>query len=114
MATSFHLTSGPSAPFIPSNCQPDPIVSWAPISFASSVAFDVVILVLTLSKLGTNRLPGSAVGRQVYRDSLLYFLATTCANITVLTVQSLGHKYDLLKPAIIPLSTVITVRPAFA
>lgn len=110
VATSFHLTTGPQAPFIPSNCQPDPIKNWAPISYASSVLYDIVILILTLWKLRANRMPGSAVGKQIYWDSVAYFLATASANITVLVVQSLGTKHELLKPAIIPLSTVMTVR----
>jgi hypothetical protein len=97
-------------PFFGTNCQTRPIVDYSPISFASSVVFDLVALTLTLLKVGAAQLPGSRVGKQVYQDSLLYFFITTAANIIVLTIQSLGHAHDMLKPAILPLSTVLTVR----
>ena len=86
-----------------------PIVSWAPISYASSVGFDVVILLLTVLKIKADQARQSSIGRQIYRDSLLYFLATAATNITVLSIQALGHGHDMIKPTAVPFSTVITV-----
>jgi len=85
-----------------------PIVSWAPIGYASSVAFDAVVLLLTVSKLNTNRATSSKVGYIIYRDSLMYFLLTAATNITVLVIQALGTEWDLIKPTAVPFSTLIT------
>lgn len=86
-----------------------PIVSWAPISYSSSVAFDTVILILTIAKLNASRATRSNVGSIIYRDSLLYFLLTAVTNITVLIIQALGPGSDLIKPTAVPYSTLITV-----
>lgn len=91
-----------------------PIVSWAPISFGSSVAFDVVILLLTLARIRADRILTSKIGRQIYHDSLVYFVATAVTNITVLSIQALGHEYDMIKPAAVPFSTVITASTTFS
>ena len=84
------------------------IVSWAPISFASSVAFDTVILFLTILKLKSNRANTSHLGYLIYRDSLLYFLFTAVTNIIVLSIQSTGPSMDLIKPNAVPFSTLVT------
>lgn len=87
-----------------------PIVSWAPISYASSVAFDTVILLLTLAKLHGNLITAkSQVGKQIYRDNLTYFALTTVTNITVLTIQALPSSFDMIKPTAVPFSTLMTV-----
>lgn len=91
----------------------EPIVSWAPISYASSVGFDVVILLLTALKMKANQARQSPIGRQIYRDSLFYFLATAATNITVLSIQALGHEHDMIKPTAVPFSTVITVSSPY-
>ena len=85
------------------------IVSWAPISYASSVFFDTTILVLTLLKLRPALMAKSYVSRQIFRDTLLYFALTTVTNIVVLSIQSLGATHALLKPTAVPFSTVMTV-----
>lgn len=87
-----------------------PIQLWSPICFASSVLFDVVILTLSLIKIKANFT--SHVGYVVYRDSMLYFCATTITNITVLAIQALGENYDLVKPNAIPFSTLIVTTMA--
>ncbi|KAJ6566266.1 hypothetical protein B0H19DRAFT_708164 [Mycena capillaripes] len=89
VASQYHATTGPPTPF-GSNCQMKPIVSWAPISYASS----------------------SAVSKQIYRDNLLYFLITAATNITVLSIQALDDSFALVKPTAVPFSTVITVTMA--
>lgn len=87
-----------------------PIVSWAPISYASSVAFDTVVLVFTLAKLhGNLATTKSQVGKQIYRDNLIYFALTAVTNITVLSIQALGPKHDMIKPTAVPFSTLMTV-----
>ncbi|EIN08724.1 hypothetical protein PUNSTDRAFT_143460 [Punctularia strigosozonata HHB-11173 SS5] len=117
VASQYSAVTGPATPF-GSNCQMADIVSWAPISYASHVAFDVIILVLTVAKLTTNAGGGfgahkqSAISRQIYRDNLFYFLATTATNITVLSIQALDDSYALIKPTAVPFSTVITVTMA--
>ncbi|KAG5643502.1 hypothetical protein DXG03_000743 [Asterophora parasitica] len=109
VATQYEAITGPPTPF-GSNCQMLPIVSWAPISYASSVAFDTVVLVLTLAKLhGNLATTKSRVGKQIYRDNLVYFLLTAVTNITVLTIQGLGPQHDMIKPTAVPFSTLMTV-----
>jgi hypothetical protein len=87
-----------------------PIVSWAPISYASSVVFDTVVLIFTLAKLhGNLSTTKSRVGKQIYRDNLIYFILTAVTNITVLSIQALGPEHDMIKPTAVPFSTLITV-----
>lgn len=90
-----------------------PVATWAPISYASSVAFDTCVLVLTVAKLrfyGTFSTARSNVGRQVYNDNLLYFFLMTAANATVLSIQAQHNpRFDLIKPAAVPFSTLMTV-----
>ena len=62
MASQYSAITGPPTPF-GSNCQMQPIVSWAPISYASSVGFDVVVLLLTILKLNQGRFAQSCVPR---------------------------------------------------
>jgi hypothetical protein len=83
-----------------------PIVTWAPVCYASSVVFDLVILILSLTKLKAN---ASGVGFIVYRDSLMYFFVTTITNVAVLAVQALGSKYALVKPTAVSFSPVMVV-----
>ncbi|KAG6846404.1 hypothetical protein H0H93_014134 [Arthromyces matolae] len=109
VATRYSAITGTATPF-GSNCQMQPIVSWAPISYASSVAFDSVVLVFTLAKLhGNLATTKSKVGKQIYTDNLVYFLLTAATNITVLSIQALGPSYDMLKPTAVPFSTLMTV-----
>lgn len=86
-----------------------PIVSWAPISYASSVVFDTTILLLTLIRLPRNLMAKSYIGRQIFRDTLMYFTITTVTNIVVLSIQSLGESHSMIKPTAVPFSTVMTV-----
>lgn len=87
-----------------------PIVSWSPISFASSVAFDTVVLLLTLAKIHTNlSVTSSQVGRQIYQDNLMYFIISTVTNIVVLAIESLGAEHTMIKPTAVPFSTLMTV-----
>ncbi|KAF7371250.1 hypothetical protein MSAN_00760800 [Mycena sanguinolenta] len=111
VASQYDATPGPPTPF-GSNCQMKSIVSWAPISYASSVGFDVIVLLLTVAKLNPNMGERSAISQQIYRDNLLYFLLTAATNITVLTIQGLDDSFALIKPTAVPFSTVITVTMA--
>lgn len=64
----------------PSNSE----ASWASISWASSVAFDTLILGLTLYKLRPNAVADkSAVGRQVTKDAVLYFVISTVSQYSL-------------------------------
>ncbi|KAJ7758203.1 hypothetical protein DFH07DRAFT_958549 [Mycena maculata] len=113
VASQYSATTGPPTPF-GSNCQMKDIVSWAPISYASSVGFDVVILLLTVAKLDANAssFAQSVVSKQIYRDNLLYFFVTAVTNISVLSIQALDSSDALIKPTAVPFSTVITVTMA--
>ncbi|KAG6853540.1 hypothetical protein C0991_003397 [Blastosporella zonata] len=109
VATQYTAITGAATPF-GSNCQMLPIVSWAPISYASSVAFDTTVLVFTLAKLhGNLATTKSKVGKQIYTDNLIYFLLTAVTNITVLTIQALPESFSMLKPTAVPFSTLMTV-----
>ena len=108
VATQYRIFNGQPTPF-GSNCQMLPIITWAPICYASSVVFDIVILIFSLTKLKAHT---SGVGFVVYRDSLMYFFATAITNIAVLTVQALGSKYNLIKPAAVPFSTLMVTTMA--
>ncbi len=81
------------------------------MSYASSVAFDTCVLVLTVAKFhGNFNAARSKVGRQVYNDNLLYFFLMTAANATVLSIQAQRNpRFDLIKPAAVPFSTLMTV-----
>lgn len=72
--------------------------------------FDLVVFLLTLAKLKSQDLKGSPYGRRVYLDSLLYVAATVGVNLMVAIVEALPARYNLLKPNVVPFSTVITVR----
>ena len=108
MGRQYQATTGPHTDFA-SNCILVPVFSWSPISYASSVAFDTVILILTVTKVILHRFVQSKVGYIVYRDSLLYFLFTAATNITVLIIEASQSEYTSIKPAALPFATLITV-----
>ncbi|KZW02305.1 hypothetical protein EXIGLDRAFT_829494 [Exidia glandulosa HHB12029] len=113
VAVNYNAITGPATP-LGSNCQMQPIVSWAPISFASSVLFDLSVLVLSIYKLRANAagFAQSATARQISNDNITYFVLTAATNIAVLSVQALGDSYALIKPTAVPFSTVVTVAMA--
>lgn len=110
VSTQFRGDTGPHTSFL-SNCQLHPVAPWAPMSYASSVAFDTCVLILTVAKFRRNAsAAGSKIGRQVYNDNLLYFFLQTAANIVVLSIQAQQDpRFDLIKPAAVPFSTLMTV-----
>lgn len=71
------------------------------------MVFDAIILALTLAKLKANSTTG--VGYVVYRDSVVYFVAASITNTVVLAIEALPSRYEILKPAVVPFSTIITV-----
>jgi hypothetical protein len=108
VATQYRAVTGPDQPIF-SNCIMGDIPKWGTISFASTVVFDLVILVLTLLKLRAQTYQQSKLGFVVYRDSLVYFLCTAVTNIVVLSFQALDESQATLKPMVLPLSTIISV-----
>jgi hypothetical protein len=87
-----------------------PVISWTPICYASSAAFDAVVLLLTLVKLCKNFSKTKAkLWQQLYRDNLVYFILTAVTNITVLSIQALGPSHDMLKPMATPFSILMAV-----
>jgi hypothetical protein len=70
------------------------------------VAFDTVVLILTIIKIKGANLSGLA--GQIFRDNILYFTLVTITNITVLAIQSLGSSNTVAKPVSLPYPTLIT------
>lgn len=83
-----------------------PVPTWSPLSFSSSVAFDTVVLILTIGKIKGAKLSG--VAGQIFRDNLLYFVLVTVTNIGVLAIQSLGSNDTAVKPVALPYPTLMT------
>jgi len=109
VASQYRIANGPTTPF-GSNCQLLPIAAWAPICYASSVLFDLCVVLLTTFKLKS--MGFSRVAGLLYRDSLFYFVLTAAANISVLVIQALpssSFQLSLIKPAVLPYSTLMTV-----
>jgi hypothetical protein len=107
VCSQYHAASDKPTAF-GTNCRMDRNVSWAPLSYASSFAFDTFILILTIWKLPDNNHVRSPVGYIIFRDSLLYFFVTAATNLIVLAVQSMGPEFNSIKPAAVPFSTLIT------
>lgn len=112
VAIQVRVANGPPTQLF-SNCKQVGIPSTSSLSYASSVAFDLVIVTLTLTRI-PRPLPfksSGAIANTLYGDSLLYFITATIVNITVLTIESLKSdslSNQLLKPLFIPLSTACT------
>jgi hypothetical protein len=109
VALQYRVKTGPATPLF-SNCQFLDLVSWAPISYFSSVIYDLAIFGLTLAKLKSENLNGSPYCRRLYLDSLFYVAVTGAVNIMVPSVEALPPRFNLLKPNFVPFSTVVTVR----
>jgi hypothetical protein len=107
VASQYQAINGPST-LIGSNCQLHPIVSWAPLRYASSLAFNTVILGLTIWKIPDYQYAKSPVGYLIFRDSLVYFFLTTITNVILLSLQCLGKDANYIKRSSLPFSTLIT------
>ncbi|KAH8119477.1 hypothetical protein DFH11DRAFT_448323 [Phellopilus nigrolimitatus] len=108
VATQNKAITGPATPVF-SNCLLFPVVPWAPLNLAASVAFDTLVLVLSLTKLSGTLAASSRVGRQIYQGNLMYFVIVTVTNIIVLIFQALGQSGTFLKPLALPFNTLMTV-----
>lgn len=106
--TQYHAVTGLSVPF-GSNCQIPPGVPWAPISYSSSVTFDVAVLVLVFLKLIVRRAQQSDFEYRTHSRVLAFLLITTITTITVLMIQALGSDFDLAKRSSAPFVIIITV-----
>jgi hypothetical protein len=107
VVSQYRAKNGPST-LVGSNCQLHPIVPWAPLCYASSFAFNAVILLLTIWKIPDHQYSRFPVGHIIFRDSLLYFFFTTVTYLTLLAIQCLGPSLAYMKPAAIPFGTLIT------
>jgi len=107
VATHLLARTGPPTP-LGSNCTLATVPAWAPISYASSVLFDTVILVLTVIAIHQEQ-KQSRLAQTFVMDNLCYFVVVTITNVVVLGIQSLTRKYQLEKSASIPWPTVVTV-----
>jgi hypothetical protein len=75
------------------------------------VLFDVVVVTLSLSKLKSHSTSG--ISYVIYRDSMMYFFATTITNIVVLAIEAIQRPdFDLIKPMAVPFSTLMIVTMA--
>lgn len=82
-------------------------VKWAPFSYATSFAFDLLILSLTIVKL-PGRFASSSVC-QIYRDSILYIVFITVSDLTALTIQTIpGDDFESIKPMVHPFWVLIS------
>jgi len=110
VSTQFRGDTGPHTSIL-SNCQLHSEAPWSPMSYASSVAFDTCVFIFTVAKFwGNFDAFKSKVSRQVYNDGLLYFSLQTATNIVVLAIQTQQHSsFNLIKPATVPFSTLMTV-----
>ena len=110
VSTQFRGDTGPHTSIL-SNCQLHPEAPWSPMSYASSVAFDTCVFIFTVVKFrGNSDTFKSKVNRQIYNDSLLYFFLQTATNIVVLSIQTQSNpSFNLIKPATVPFSTLMTV-----
>jgi len=105
VATNLGATEGPPA-LVGSNCIINPFPVWSPIGFASSVAFDSVVLLLTIIGLrGTQKTTN--IGRLLLNDNIIYFVIVTATNLFVLVIQSL-QSTDSVKPVVLPFPTLMT------
>lgn len=107
VCSQFHAVGDKQTGF-GANCRMDRTVKWAPLSFASSFAFDILILILTVWKLPDNRHERSPVGYIIFRDSLLYIFFTAATNLVVLSIESMGEPDGPINAAALPFSTLIT------
>jgi hypothetical protein len=108
--TQFRGDTGPHTPFL-SNCLLHPVARWAPMSYGSSVAFDICVLIFTLAKFrGNFRIAKSKIGQQVYNDNLFYFIVQMATNAVVFSIDAQqSPKFTFIIPAVVPFTTVITV-----
>ncbi|KAF9467043.1 hypothetical protein BDZ94DRAFT_1211400 [Collybia nuda] len=107
VASQYRAINGPPTPF-GSNCGTAPFVSWAPISHASSVVFNVAILIMGTLKFVDQGTQQSRINYLAYRNSMIYIAITTATSVAVLVVQSLDSDYQVTKRAMLPYSTLIT------
>lgn len=107
VGSQLRASQGPATPF-GSNCLLHGVPNWDPLSFASSVVFDSVILFLTVIKLREDEIKGSMVGKQILRDNVLYFVIVSVTNIVVLVINCLGPRFDSAKLVTLPYPTLMT------
>ena len=108
VATQYAADTGPNTPFA-SNCLSKTIPSWNSISWGSSVAFDSIVLALTVAKLKPNLvMQKSAVGRQIFVDTLMYFSITAVTNIVCLVLEALTSSSLATKAAAIAYPPLMT------
>lgn len=110
VASRSRMATGPPTPFL-TNCQLRHSATWAPLSYASSVAFNSCVLLFTLSKLHDNLITSkTSFEKQVYKDNLLYLILLTTTDVIVLVIQGLKNQnFDRIRPAATPFSTLMTV-----
>jgi hypothetical protein len=81
------------------------------VSYASSLFFDVAVLIFSALKLKEVK-KQSIVARQAHGDSLAYFVLATTANATILAIQSLPESFQMIKPAAVGFATLINTAVA--
>ncbi|PPQ91963.1 hypothetical protein CVT25_004437 [Psilocybe cyanescens] len=105
--SQLRASQGPATNF-GSNCILHPVPTWQPLPFASSVLYDVVVLILTLAKLRGDRIKAFSIGSQILEDNILYFVIVTATNIAALVINCLGAEHDDIKPVALPFPTLMT------
>jgi len=107
VATHLLAQTGPPTP-LGSNCALAVMPAWTPVSYASSVLFDTVILVLTIMAIRQEQ-KKTHLTKTFMTDNLCYFIAVTITNVVNLAIQSLEREHELEKATSIPWPTIITV-----
>ncbi|KAH9487378.1 hypothetical protein JR316_0001453 [Psilocybe cubensis] len=107
VGSQLRASQGPPTPF-GSNCKLHPVPDWDPLPFASSVLFDTTVLLLTIIKTREDKIKSSAIGNQILRDNIIYFVILSVTNIVVLVINCLGPKFDNIKPVTLPYPTLMT------
>lgn len=111
-ATQYKAVTGPPT-IVHSNCRILPLVLWSLVSYGSTVAFDLALLVFILYRFRRDlSATKSHTGRRLHQNNLIYIALLTVVNIAALIVQVLGHtncSVTFFQPITVPLSTFMTV-----
>jgi hypothetical protein len=90
------------------NCQVQALVKWSPLAWASSVAFDVVLLAFVFAKVPANAATRIKLDRLIFKDGLLFFIMLTSVHIMILALVLTDSSMQTVKSMIRPFTVTIT------
>jgi hypothetical protein len=106
--SSLYSAVNSSHAFVGSNCKMLPI-SFGPLSYSSSVAFDLIIVLFATLKLAINPSEHTHIRGLTYLCCIFYFATTLLTNVAVLAIQAIGPAHDPIKPTATPFSTLMMI-----